>query len=128
MLAIGALGVHVLPQGVYIYVGSAWGPGGIRARLGRHLRGGGALHWHIDYLRLHALPLAAWIAVDQCLECAWAKQLLHVPGARVGVPGFGASDCRCVTHLIHFTGFPVSLELACGEGPIRLNGGADGGL
>jgi len=40
-----------LEPGVYIYVGSAWGPGGLRARLCRHLYGRrGRVHWHIDYL------------------------------------------------------------------------------
>ena len=35
---IGKLGVlHLLP-GIYVYVGSAFGPGGIAARVGRHAR------------------------------------------------------------------------------------------
>ncbi|HIQ09546.1 MAG TPA: DUF123 domain-containing protein, partial [Anaerolineaceae bacterium] len=37
-LRVGALGVWDFPEGVYVYLGSARGPGGIRARLGRHLR------------------------------------------------------------------------------------------
>ncbi|BES82251.1 hypothetical protein PABY_18180 [Pyrodictium abyssi] len=40
-----------LGPGAYAYVGSAWGPGGLRARLCRHLYGRrGRMHWHIDYL------------------------------------------------------------------------------
>ena len=38
---IGALGEYTLQPGNYIYVGSAWGPGGLAARLSRHLRGSG---------------------------------------------------------------------------------------
>jgi len=34
--------------GYLIYVGSAGGPGGIRARVSRHLRGPQRLWWHID--------------------------------------------------------------------------------
>ena len=50
-LSIGKLGTFKFPAGEYIYLGSAHGPGGLRARLGRNLRGSGAVHWHIDGLR-----------------------------------------------------------------------------
>ena len=29
----------IIPRGIYYYVGSAKGPGGLRARINRHLRG-----------------------------------------------------------------------------------------
>ncbi len=48
---LGRRGLVDLPAGVYAYVGSAWGPGGLAARLRRHLcRGARRLWWHIDYL------------------------------------------------------------------------------
>ena len=48
---IGKLGVlHMLP-GIYVYVGSALGPGGLAARVERHAPREKTLHWHIDYLR-----------------------------------------------------------------------------
>jgi Uri superfamily endonuclease len=37
-LVIGRLGQSNLPAGHYFYVGSAHGAGGLRARVGRHLR------------------------------------------------------------------------------------------
>ena len=37
-LRVGRLGEAVFPAGSYIYCGSALGPGGLRSRLGRHLR------------------------------------------------------------------------------------------
>ncbi len=37
-LAIPRLGVATLAPGRYVYGGSAYGPGGLRARIGRHLR------------------------------------------------------------------------------------------
>lgn len=40
----------VLAPGTYLYAGSAWGPGGIRARVLRHARRAKALHWHVDSL------------------------------------------------------------------------------
>ena len=39
-LDIATLGRPLLPAGLYLYAGSAWGPGGIRARVRRHLRQG----------------------------------------------------------------------------------------
>ena len=40
-LKVGNLGEFNLPHGDYVYLGSAFNPGGLRARLGRHIRGGG---------------------------------------------------------------------------------------
>ena len=48
-LTIGRLGEIYFPQGEYIYMGSALGPGGLGVRLGRHLKNDGfSCHWHID--------------------------------------------------------------------------------
>ncbi|KSW12606.1 hypothetical protein CF15_07805 [Pyrodictium occultum] len=48
---VGSRAAVSLEPGVYAYLGSAWGPGGVRARLCRHLYGRRArLHWHMDYL------------------------------------------------------------------------------
>jgi len=38
-------------SGIYCYCGSACGPGGLYARLKRHLDGHIKKHWHFDYLR-----------------------------------------------------------------------------
>ncbi len=100
-IAIGALGVYLFPAGSCIYVGSAWGPGGLAARLRRHLRGDGKRHWHIDYLRAHADPRAVWWAEETRDECGWAERLLAYPRAGVVVPRFGASDCSCPAHLAY---------------------------
>ena len=90
----------MLARGAYLYVGSAHGPGGLRARLGRHLAGAGRPHWHIDYLRATARPLGVLVRCDsRRQECAWSRWLLH-QGAAV-VAGFGANDCRCQGHLYH---------------------------
>ncbi|MBN1178034.1 MAG: GIY-YIG nuclease family protein [Anaerolineae bacterium] len=102
-LTVGKLGRFDFPAGVYVYVGSARGPGGLSARLARHLRHPKPLHWHIDYLRAACQPLAVWTVEDeQPRECAWATAVARLPGASQPAPGFGASDCRCPTHLFHF--------------------------
>ena len=50
-IEVGALGTVSVRPGMYVYVESAFGPGGLHARVQRHVRGNGALHWHVDHLR-----------------------------------------------------------------------------
>src|SRR5262245_21907304 len=90
-----------LPPGLYLYCGSARGPGGLRARISRHMRRGKALHWHIDQLTERATVHGAWTFTDRS-ECALVASLADLP---MPVAGFGSSDCRtCVSHLLHWTG------------------------
>ncbi len=104
---VGRLGRFSFPAGWYAYAGSARGPGGLAARVSRHLRSPKPLHWHIDYLRPHTLAVHVWYATGtQKRECAWAWALSTLPGAFVPVPRFGASDCRCPAHLVHFATSP----------------------
>jgi Uri superfamily endonuclease len=94
--------LHLQP-GWYAYAGSAFGPGGLRARLARHLRGGSKRHWHIDYLRPHAPIYEIWYSPKtQNCEHRWAAALGHITGAQIPLPGFGSSDCRCAAHLFFF--------------------------
>jgi Uri superfamily endonuclease len=102
-VSVGRLGTHLFPAGWYLYVGSARGPGGVAARLNRHARHLGCNkrpHWHIDFLRERAVWAGAWAGPD-LLECAWAAEIQRLPHARSVVRRFGASDCRCATHLVH---------------------------
>ena len=104
---MGALGAMTVRSGVYVYVGSAFGPGGLRARVGRHARGDGALHWHVDYLRAATALEAVWYTHDpERRECTWAAVFRALPGASVPVDGFGASDCTCPAHLVRFEAAP----------------------
>ena len=87
-----------LGSGTYAYVGSASGPGGLRARLGRHLAGAKRPHWHIDYLLAVARLLGATSISPSMSECQLASLVASLPGAQP-VSGFGCSDCRCRAHL-----------------------------
>ena len=90
-----------IQPGYYIYIGSAFGPGGVRARVSRHFRLAKSNHWHIDYLRMHTTPLGAWYSHDPLrLEHAWATTLDGLADF-TPVHGFGCSDCRCDSHLFH---------------------------
>lgn len=100
---VGRLGTFAFPPGYYLYLGSARGPGGLAARLGRHRRRVKKLHWHVDYLLQHAELVEVWSAISgERLECRWAEVARELAGARVVIPCFGASDCRCPAHLYHF--------------------------
>ena len=100
-LEVGRLGMVTLEPGRALYVGSAFGPGGLRARVGRHRRAEKKRRWHIDALTL-AAPVAGVYATTapERLECCWAAALAALPGTQAPMPGFGASDCGCWTHLI----------------------------
>jgi Uri superfamily endonuclease len=99
-LCVGRLGVFPLTPGLYAYVGSARGPGGLRARLRRHLRANKAPHWHIDSLTALGPVISIWLDTSpERLECAWARKLAALSGAGIPIPGFGSSDCACVSHL-----------------------------
>jgi Uri superfamily endonuclease len=97
---IGRLGTFGFPAGRYIYVGSALGSGGLRARLLRHCRTEKRLHWHIDYLLRCATVCSAWcVESPSRLECTWARWLQGQSAVWIPAPHFGASDCRCPSHL-----------------------------
>ncbi|GAB6148764.1 GIY-YIG nuclease family protein [Stetteria hydrogenophila] len=88
-----------LPPGVYLYVGSAGGPGGLRARIQRHARRGKRLWWHVDWLT--SSPNARLSMVAYCAAPSWgrvgppceseASRCLAARGYEP-VEGFGASD------------------------------------
>ncbi|MEA3376238.1 MAG: GIY-YIG nuclease family protein [Chloroflexota bacterium] len=104
---VGQLGRFQFSAGWYAYAGSALGPGGLAARVGRHRRGSKSLHWHIDYVRAHADAVAVWYTVGwRRQECVWAEALCEIPDASIPAYGLGASDCRCPTHLVHFPTAP----------------------
>jgi Uri superfamily endonuclease len=99
-LRVGSLGRIPFDSPFYIYFGSALGPGGLKARINHHLRPTRRAHWHIDYLRRAGRVAAVWTCPERKrLECAWATAARKLRGASP-VPGFGASDCRCGSHLI----------------------------
>ncbi|MBI5034113.1 MAG: GIY-YIG nuclease family protein [Chloroflexi bacterium] len=122
-IRIGALGEHKFSRGYYMYIGSAMN--GLAARIARHLvhnrlanrshneRDQRAvsrwrerkkkMHWHIDYLLEHARVTEVMTHQGtERFECLWAQAALALPKTKVVVPRFGASDCKCATHLIYF--------------------------
>lgn len=90
----------VLPTGRYVYCGSAYGPGGIAARVGRHLRTDKKLRWHVDHLT-HAGTVVDVMPVIGGRECDLLAAVLTTPGAHVPLRRFGGMDCiSCPAHLV----------------------------
>ncbi len=121
---IGKLGYIFFPKAFYAYVGSAMN--GLEARLARHLRKEKGLHWHIDYLLKEAEIADIILCFSEpfafCHSEGLAEALSKAKGQRPknlaqgklrmecflaqalakefqSVPGFGASDCKCQSHL-----------------------------
>jgi Uri superfamily endonuclease len=89
--------------GLYLYLGSAFGPGGLRARLARHAARQKVKRWHIDYVRPRMSLANAWFSTSTLrLEHTWAAATLALANGATPQPRFGASDCRCKSHLVFF--------------------------
>ena len=99
-IAVGTLSRATLLPGWYAYAGSARGPGGIAARVRRHLAAEKTARWHVDHLTLAAREIHP-LAFPGDSECRLMRALAALPGATIPLPGFGASDCAaCPAHLI----------------------------
>lgn len=99
-LPISRLGHPRLNPGRYVYSGSAYGPGGLAARLKRHLAASKTMHWHVDYLTQRGRVAEVWARVGGH-ECDIVAGLLARQGIMAPIPGFGSSDCRrCPSHLL----------------------------
>lgn len=100
-VTIGKRAVDLAP-GLYVYSGSARGPGGLRARLGRHLRGDGKSRWHIDQVTALASRRAGFASIA-LTECDLIGRLSQAADFSTPIAGFGSSDCTvCASHFLRF--------------------------
>lgn len=103
----GKLGSINIAAGYWVYVGSAFGPGGLRSRLTHHLKPSTRPHWHLDYIKYGLHPIEIWVTDDLVKrEHDWAGVFSALKGAARPIAGFGASDCSCLSHLIHLPRCP----------------------
>lgn len=111
VLNIGALGSMTFSPGWYVYTGSA--RSGLHQRVRRHLRRDNRKHWHIDHLLPAADRVEAFGTTDRnVFECELHRS---TSAGKRTMPHFGASDCRCGSHLTYFRCRPT-LQL----GPMPL--------
>ena len=107
VIPVGRIGVLEASPGYYVYVGSAFGPGGLNARVSRHQKKTDRIHWHIDYLKASTRLDEIWYTYDPVRrEHHWAEVLEDVRNASIPLPGFGSSDCGCRSHLYFFPTHP----------------------
>jgi Uri superfamily endonuclease len=111
-ITVGKLGRLRVRPGFYVYVGSAFGPGGLKARIAHHLKISERPHWHIDYLRPSTDPTEIWFTYDaRHREHQWASLLASVSRGSIPITAFGASDCRCPSHLFFFNSQPSGVVI-----------------
>jgi len=104
-VVIGKKGRFRFPKGYYVYTGSALN--GLEKRIGRHLKKNKKHFWHIDYLLDFASIKEVYFFTNSKLEeCALNLKMLGKPDAKIIMPKFGASDCRCPAHLVFFEKMP----------------------
>ncbi|MCP4631048.1 MAG: GIY-YIG nuclease family protein [bacterium] len=104
---IGKLGTLLLKPGFYAYIGSAFGPGGLKARIRHHRKFSNRPHWHLDYLGSTLRLCEVWYTHDQTRrEHQWAEVHAQTRGVILPQPGFGSSDCHCRSHLFFYKSKP----------------------
>ena len=83
-----------LGKGIYVYTGSARNPGGLGARISRHLSKQKKIHWHIDHLTqsLHCTILGVVYCVSNRRLESRICRLFSEDSRFVAMSGFGASD------------------------------------
>ena len=97
-LDVGQLGRVLFPSGSYCYIGS--GMQNLDRRVERHFEATKKVHWHIDHLTARARTVGALMlpsAVKK--ECGINAMVSVTRGCEPFAPGFGSSDCSCLTHL-----------------------------
>jgi len=110
-VGIGKLGLLRGQPGYYLYCGSAFGPGGLPARLKHHCKIAKRPHWHIDYLRKKLVLSHIWYSHEPTKrEHDWAQLLGAETSAAFPQPGFGSSDCKCLSHMIYLSHKPTLAE------------------
>lgn len=112
-IPVGSFGELSVRPGFYVYVGSAFGPGGVKARTGRHRSRARRRRWHVDYLRSATRLEDIWFTHDpNRREHDWAAVVSEDMGGVAPLLGFGASDCDCKSHLYYFRTRPSGRSFA----------------
>ncbi len=107
----------LLFPGVYVYVGSAGGPGGLRARVTRHFRRYKKVRWHIDRLTTAdgaVVEMACYVTgpygplIEACVSACMDK------AGFAPIPKFGATDDPLANTHLFYVGDGVLAGEVCG--------------
>ncbi|RKY86454.1 GIY-YIG nuclease family protein [candidate division KSB1 bacterium] len=113
-LKIGKLGTFNFKKGYYLYVGSALK--NLSKRLERHKKKKNKnLYWHIDFFLNDMNTEIKDIKIfspEVFNECELTKKIISIPGAKIKVKSFGASDCKkgCKSHFIFFKEYSANVK------------------
>jgi sugar fermentation stimulation protein A len=66
------------------------------------------LHWHIDFLSQYAeiIKVIRFLSYTKD-ECKLSKRMESFAD-KIPIPGFGSSDCKCISHLYFFAENPMN--------------------
>lgn len=96
-IKVGSLDQLRFDKGFYAYVGSMFGPGELKARIGRYFAVK-RRHWHIDYILDHIKIFEVYVLPEKDYESRLAKAAVR---RFKYVKDFGCSDRKNdVSHLI----------------------------
>ena len=114
---IGRLGTMQLQPGYYIYLGSALGPGGLRARIAHHQKPSLRPHWHIDYLRAHTRFHSIWFSYDsRRREHQWARVVRKISGREGSSPRVRSLRLQLSVASLLLQALPVTDQLPARSG------------
>jgi Uri superfamily endonuclease len=106
-IPISKLGSLQLQPGFHAYIGSAHGPGGLRARLAHYLGPSAHSYWHIDYLKVHVTPEEVWYCCGRTSWEPWWAQCLGLQrNVSVPWPDLGRRTA-CAIHTCSFSGLTL---------------------
>jgi len=74
----------------------------LRSRIQRHLRKEKKLFWHIDYFLKYGKIVDVFLYPENGKsECEINQIVMSQKNAKIIMPKFGSSDCRCKAHLVY---------------------------
>ncbi len=114
-IEVGRLRILLSP-GVYVYVGSAGGPGGLKARIVRHFKRYKKIHWHIDKLTTSEEVIVEGVCyvagpygplIEACVSTCMERTGLSP------IPNFGATDDPISNTHLFFVGEGALADEVC---------------
>ena len=112
----------IITTGIYAYVGSSMGSGGIKARVVRHLRRRKKVYWHIDRITTSSAytPLASIYALTDTKYSEYILSLLmYTSRCFTSVDKIGGSDNPYnIGHLFKCYTNDINVCIECGIGAL----------
>ena len=118
-----------LQPGYYVYLGSALGPGGLRARIAHHQKPSLRPHWHIDYLRAHTRIHGIWFSYDaRRREHQWARVVQTMQWREDSSPRVRSLRLRLSVASLLLQALPITDQLPARSGILGQATPSGGGV